>query len=260
MTYDTLILERDGAVAVVTINRPKVLNALNAQTVDDIRRAMLELRQDAEVRAVIVTGAGDKAFVAGADIGELATQDPTRGREMAMRGQHVLDLVEQLGKPTIAALNGFALGGGCELAMACTFRVAADTARLGLPEINLGIIPGYGGTQRLARIIGRSQALELILTGRHVAAAEALALGLVTRVVPAATLMDEARALAAELAGKAPLAVRYALEAVTRGLDIPFAQGCALEATLFGLAVATEDMREGTRAFLEKRKPSFTGR
>jgi len=260
MTYDTLILERDGAVAVVTINRPKVLNALNAQTVDDIRRAMLELRQDAEVRAVIVTGAGDKAFVAGADIGELATQDPTRGREMAMRGQHVLDLVEQLGKPTIAALNGFALGGGCELAMACTFRVAADTARLGLPEINLGIIPGYAGTQRLARIVGRSQALELILTGRHVAAAEALALGLVTRVVPAATLMDEARALAAELAGKAPLAVRYALDAVTRGLDMPFSQGCALEATLFGLAVATEDMREGTRAFLEKRKPSFTGR
>ena len=260
MTYDTLILERDGAVAVVTINRPKVLNALNAQTVDDIRRAMLELRQDTEVRAVIVTGAGDKAFVAGADIGELATQDPTRGREMAMRGQHVLDLVEQLGKPTIAALNGFALGGGCELAMACTFRVAADTARLGLPEINLGIIPGYAGTQRLARIVGRSQALELILTGRHVAAAEALALGLVTRVVPAATLMDEARALAAELAGKAPLAVRYALDAVTRGLDMPFSQGCALEATLFGLAVATEDMREGTRAFLEKRKPSFTGR
>ena len=260
MSYDTLTLVRDGAVAVLTINRPKVLNALNAQTVDDIRRAMLELRQDAEVRAVIVTGAGDKAFVAGADIGELATQDPTRGREMAMRGQHVLDLVEQLGKPTIAALNGFALGGGCELAMACTFRVAADTARLGLPEINLGIIPGYAGTQRLARIVGRSQALELILTGRHVAAAEALALGLVTRVVPAATLMDEARALAAELAGKAPLAVRYALDAVTRGLDMPFSQGCALEATLFGLAVATEDMREGTRAFLEKRKPSFTGR
>jgi len=260
MSFDTLTLERDGAVAVLTINRPKVLNALNAQTVDDIRRAMLELRQDAEVRAVIVTGAGDKAFVAGADIGELATQDPTRGREMAMRGQHVLDLVEQLGKPTIAALNGFALGGGCELAMACTFRVAADTARLGLPEINLGIIPGYAGTQRLARIVGRSQALELILTGRHVAAAEALALGLVTRVVPAATLMDEARALAAELAGKAPLAVRYALDAVTRGLDMPFSQGCALEATLFGLAVATEDMREGTRAFLEKRKPSFTGR
>jgi enoyl-CoA hydratase len=260
MGYDTLILDRDGAVAVVTINRPKVLNALNAQTVDDIRRAMLELRQDTEVRAVIVTGAGDKAFVAGADIGELATQDPTRGREMAMRGQHVLDLVEQLGKPTIAAVNGFALGGGCELAMACTFRVAADTARLGLPEINLGIIPGYAGTQRLARIIGRSQALELILTGRHVTAAEALALGLVTRVVPAAALMDEARAFAAELASKAPLAVRYALDAVTRGLDMPFAQGCALEATLFGLAVATEDMREGTRAFLEKRKPSFTGR
>jgi enoyl-CoA hydratase len=260
MSFDTLTLERDGAVAVLTINRPKVLNALNAQTIDEIRRAALELRQDAAVRAVIVTGAGEKAFVAGADIGELATQAPTRGREMAMRGQHVYELVEHLGKPTIAAVNGFALGGGCELAMACTFRLAADTARLGLPEINLGIIPGYAGTQRLARLVGRDRAMDLVLSGRHVSAADALAMGLVTRVVPAASLMDEARAWAAELAGKAPLAVRYAMDAISRGLDLPFAQGSALEATLFGLAVATEDMREGTRAFLEKRKPVFTGK
>jgi enoyl-CoA hydratase len=260
MSYDTLTLVRDGAVAVLTINRPKVLNALNAQTVDEIRRAMLELRHDDAVRSVIVTGAGEKAFVAGADIGELSTQDPASGREMAMRGQHVYDLVEHLGKPTVAAINGFALGGGCELAMACTFRLAADTARLGLPEVNLGIIPGYGGTQRLARLVGRDRAMDLVLTGRHVGAADALAIGLVTRVVPAASLMDEARAFATELAGKAPLAVRYAMDAITRGLDMPFAQGCALEATLFGLAVATEDMREGTRAFLEKRKPSFSGK
>jgi enoyl-CoA hydratase len=260
MTFETLIVARDGAVAVVTINRPAVLNALNAQTVDDLRRALLELRRDEEVRAVVVTGAGEKAFVAGADINELSRQHPAAGRDLAARGQHVFDLVEHLGKPVIAAINGFALGGGCELAMACTFRIAADGARLGQPEINLGIIPGYGGTQRLPRLVGRDRAMELILTGRHVTAAEALAMGLVTRVVPAAILMDEALALATELASKAPLAVRYAMVAVNRGLDMPFEQACAYEAALFGLATATEDMREGTRAFLEKRKPTFVGR
>jgi len=260
MTFDTLILARDGAVAVLTINRPAVHNALSAQTLDDLRRAVLDLRRDDEVRAVIITGAGEKAFVAGADINELARQQPASGRDMATRGQHVFDLLEHMGKPVIAAINGFALGGGCELAMACTFRIAADTARLGQPEVNLGIIPGYAGTQRLARLVGRDRAMELVLTGRHVTAADALAMGLVTRVVPAATLMDEAMALATELASKAPLAVRYAMDAINRGVDMPFAQGCAYEATLFGLATATEDMREGTRAFLEKRKPTFVGR
>lgn len=259
MAYQNLIVARDGAVAVVTVNRPAVLNALDAKTMDELRVAALELRHEAGVRAVILTGAGEKAFVAGADISELAQQIPVRGREMALRGQHVFDLIETLGKPVVAAINGFALGGGCELALACTFRVAADTARLGQPEINLGIIPGYAGTQRLARIVGRDRALELILTGRHVTAQEALAMGLVTKVVPSASLMEEASTFARELASKAPIAVRLAIDAVNRGLEMSFADGCALEAALFGLAASTEDMREGTRAFLEKRKPAFKG-
>lgn len=260
MTYENLLVTREAAVALVTINRPAVLNALNAKTVDDLRRAMLELRHDHDVRAVILTGAGEKAFVAGADINELASATALGGRDLAMRGQHVFDLIEQLGKPTIAAINGFALGGGCELAMACTVRIAADTAKLGQPEIDLGIIPGYGGTQRLPRLVGKDRAMDLILTGRRVSAAEALAMGLVTRVVPAATLMDEARALAATLAAKAPVALRLAMDAVNRGLELPLADGCALEASLFGLCAASEDMQEGTRAFLEKRKPEFKGR
>ena len=260
MSYENLLLARDGAVAVLTLNRPEKLNALNARTIDELRRALLELRHDEAVRAVVITGAGEKAFVAGADIAELASGTPVSGRELALRGQHVFDLVEHLGKPTIAAINGVALGGGCELAMACTFRIAADTARLGQPEINLGIIPGYGGTQRLPRLIGRDRAMDLVLTGRHVPADEALALGLVTRVVPAAALMAEAMALATTLAAKAPVALRLAMEAITRGLEMPLADACAYEATLFGLAMATDDMKEGTRAFLEKRKPAFTGR
>ena len=259
MAFDNLLLDRDGRVACVTINRPAVLNALNTETLDELRVAILDLKQDDDVRVVIVTGAGEKSFVAGADINELALQTPTTGREHALAGQQVFDLIENLGKPVIAAVNGFALGGGCELAMACTLRIAADTARLGQPEINLGIIPGYAGTQRLARLVGKGRALELILTGAQVSAAEAESIGLVNRVVPAAHLMGEVRKLAAMLSAQAPVAVRYALSAVTKGLDMPFAEGCVLEATLFGLVVATEDMREGTRAFLEKRKPTFTG-
>lgn len=260
MAFDNLLLDRDGRVACVTINRPAVLNALNTEMLDELRVAILDLRQDDDVRVVIVTGAGEKSFVAGADINELALQTPTTGREHALAGQQVFDLIENLGKPVIAAVNGFALGGGCELAMACTLRIAADTARLGQPEINLGIIPGYAGTQRLARLVGKGRALELILTGAHISAAEAESIGLVNRVVPAARLMGEVRKLAAMLSAQAPVAVRYALSAVTKGLDMPFAEGCVLEATLFGLVVATEDMREGTRAFLEKRKPAFTGK
>jgi enoyl-CoA hydratase len=255
-----LLIERDGAVAIVTVNRPAVLNALNTQTIDELRRTILALKHDDGVRAVVITGAGQKAFIAGADINELAVQSPTSGRGHAATGQHVFDLIENMGKPVIAAINGYALGGGCELAMACTLRLAADTAKIGQPEINLGIIPGYAGSQRLPRLIGRGPALELLLTGDQVTAQEAQRLGLVNRVVPATELMPEARKLAATLASKAPIAVRYIIEAVNRGLQMNFADAQAYEATLFGLVASTEDMREGTRAFLEKRKAEFKGR
>jgi enoyl-CoA hydratase len=260
MPFDNLLLERDGAVVVVTINRPKVLNALNSATVDELRRAMLELKADESVRAIVLTGAGEKSFVAGADINELAVQTPSGGREHALSGQHVFDVIENLGKPVIAAINGFALGGGCELAMACTLRIAADTARLGQPEINLGLIPGYAGTQRLPRLVGKGRAMEMILTGTPIAADEAQRIGLVNRVVPAAELMAEARKLAAQLAASAPIAMRYIINAVNKGMEMPFAEACQYEATLFGLIASTEDMKEGTRAFLEKRKASFQGR
>jgi len=260
MSFENLLLDRDGPVAIVTINRPRVLNALNAQTIDELRRAMLELQRDAQVRAIVLTGAGEKSFVAGADINELAVQTPTGGREHALAGQHVLDVIESLGKPVIAAINGFALGGGCELAMACTLRLAADSARLGQPEISLGLIPGYAGTQRLARLVGKSKAMEMCLTGAPITADEALRLGLVNRVVPAAALMDEARKLAAQLAGNAPIAMRYIISAINKGLEMPFAEASQYEATLFGLVASTDDMREGTTAFLEKRKPQFHGR
>jgi enoyl-CoA hydratase len=258
--FENLQFAREDAVAVITIDRPKVLNALDSRTLDELRRAVIEIETDPGVRVAIITGAGDRAFAAGADIGELAAQRPAESRDHARRGQHVLGLIEALGKPVIAAINGFALGGGCELALACTLRIAADTARLGQPEINLGLIPGFGGTQRLARVVGRSTALELLLTGRQISAGEALRIGLVNRVVPAATLMTEARALAAELAGKPVVASRYILEAVVHGTDLPLDQGQILEASLFGLVTATDDMREGTAAFLEKRMPVFKGR
>jgi len=263
MTLDDLqhiLVERDGAVATITINRPKVLNALSMATLDELRRAILALKYDDGVRAIILTGAGDKSFIAGADINELSEQTPVGGREHALRGQHVLDLVEHMGKPVIAAINGYALGGGCELAMACTIRIAADSAKLGQPEINLGIIPGYGGTQRLSRLIGRGRALELMLTGDQLTAAEAHRLGLVNRVVTGANLMGEARKLAHALAAKAPIAVRYIIDAVNKGLQMPLPEAQVFEATLFGLVSTTEDMREGTRAFLEKRKAEFKGK
>jgi enoyl-CoA hydratase len=260
MAFDNLLLERDGAVATITINRPKVLNALNAPTLDDLRRAILELKFDDGIRVVIVTGAGDKSFVAGADINELAVQTPTSGREHALTGQHVFDLIENMGKPVIAAINGYALGGGCELAMACTLRVAADAAKLGQPEIALGLIPGYAGTQRLPRLIGKGKAMEMILTGAPIAADEAQRIGLVNRVVPAAELLSETKKLAAQLASSAPIAMRYIINAINKGVEMPFAEACQYEATLFGLVASTDDMHEGTKAFLEKRKPTFTGR
>ena len=259
MSFENLLLERDGAVAVLTINRPQVLNALSTQTLDELRRAVLELKHDAGIRVVIITGAGEKSFVAGADINELAVQRPVEGKEHALRGQHVFDLIENMGKPVIAAINGYALGGGCELAMACTLRLAADSARLGQPEINLGIIPGYGATQRLPRLVGKGVALDLLLTGRQITAQEALQIGLVNRVVPAAGLMTDVRALAAELAAKAPVAAQYIIEAVNRGLEVSYDKAQFLEATLFGLVASTDDMREGTSAFLAKRKPTFKG-
>jgi enoyl-CoA hydratase len=260
MSSDSLLLERDGPVATVTFNRPHVRNALNAETLGALGEAMRELQADDRVRVVILTGAGDKAFVAGADINELALQTPTSARAFALAGQHVFDIVEGLGKPVIAAINGYALGGGCELAMACTIRLAADTAAIGQPEINLGIIPGYAGSQRLARLVGKGKAMELLLTGVSVSAAEAQRIGLVNRVVGVSELMNEARTLADQLARNAPIAMRYILDAVNRGLEMPFAQAAEYEATLFGLVAATDDMREGTRAFLDKRKPDFKGR
>lgn len=260
MPFENLLVARDAHVATLTISRPAVLNALNAATLDELRRAVLECRHDEDVRAVIITGAGEKAFVAGADINELAVTSAVEGKELALRGQHVFDLIERLGKPVIAAINGFALGGGCELAMACTIRLAADTARFGQPEINLGLIPGYAGSQRLPRLVGKGIAMEILLTGDMVSAPRAYEIGLVNRVVPAAELMTEAKKLAQALAAKAPIAVRFIIEAVNQGLESPFAAGEYLETSLFGTIASSEDMREGTKAFLEKRKPVWQGK
>ena len=260
MSFDNLLIERDGPVAIVTFNRPKVLNALNAQTLAELSRAMAECKQDAGVRAIVLTGAGDKSFVAGADINELAMLSPIAGKDHARTGQRVFDEIEQLGKPVIAAINGFALGGGCELAMACTLRIAADTARFGQPEVNLGLIPGYAGSQRLPRLVGKGVALEILLTGDMIGAQRAHEIGLVNRVVPAADLLPEAKKLAHVLAAKAPIAVRYIIDAVNQGLDTPLAQGQYLETTLFGTIASSEDMREGTKAFLEKRKAAWQGK
>lgn len=260
MPLENLILERDGAVAVVTVNRPAVLNALNRATVGEIGDVMADLRHDDAVRAVILTGAGEKAFVAGADINELAALSPDEGREYALRGQRVFDAIEGLGKPVIAAVNGFALGGGCELAMACTIRLAAESARFGQPEIKLGLIPGFAGTQRLPRLVGKGRAMEIILTGAMIDAREAWRIGLVNAVVPAAELRETALGMARGLASSAPIALRYGMAAVADGLEMTQTEGCRMEATLFGLIASTEDMREGTRAFLDKRKPEFKGR
>ena len=260
MAFDNVRVEYDDAVAIVTVNRPEVRNALNTATLGELRAAFLDIQQTSSVKAVVITGEGDQAFVAGADISELAALTPVAAREHARAGQQVFDLVETLGKPVIAAINGWALGGGCELAMACTIRLAAEHARLGQPEIGLGLIPGFGGTQRLPRLVGRGKALEMMLSGAPITATEAERIGLVNRVVTGATLLAEAKSLAATLAAQPPLAVRAILEAVDTGLEGSAEEGLAHEAGLFGLMAATEDMREGTRAFLEKRKARFTGR
>jgi enoyl-CoA hydratase len=260
MPFDNLHVERESSVAVLTVQRPQRLNALDTRTLDELEQAALDLQKDDSIHAIILTGAGERAFVAGADISDIAQDTPEGARARAVQGQRVFDLIEHLGKPVIAAVNGFAFGGGCELAMACTLRLAADTARFGQPEINLGIIPGFAGTQRLTRLIGKTRALELILTGRQITAEEALAIGLINRVVPSTELMKEARSLAAELAAKPRIAVRYVLEAVNRGIEMSFADACRLEAALFGMVTTTDDMKEGTTAFLEKRKPVFRGK
>ncbi len=260
MAYENLLYEVKDAVAYITFNRPKVLNALNEKTMEELDACIGEARGDDGVRALILTGAGEKAFVAGADINELARHTPVGGKEATLFGQGVLRRLETAGKPSIAAINGFALGGGCELAMACTLRIASRTARLGQPEVKLGILPGYGGTQRLARLCGRGVAQQLVLTGEMISAEEALRIGLVNQVVEPGELMATAEAIAKKIIANAPLAVKYSMEAIDRGLEMPQEEGLYLEATLFGLLCATEDMREGTRAFLEKRAAQFKSR
>jgi enoyl-CoA hydratase len=260
MPYENLLYETSDRLARVTFNRPKVLNALNRQTVEELGDCLDRAHDDADVRALILTGAGEKAFVAGADINELAQRTPVDGKDFSLFGQEIFHRLETLGKPSIAAINGFALGGGCELALACSIRIASRNARLGQPEVKLGILPGYGGSQRLARLCGKGVAHELILTGDMISAEEALRIGLVNRVVEPAELLPAAEMIARKIIANAPLAVKFAIEAVERGLEMPQEEGLFLEATLFGLCCATEDMREGTRAFLEKRSPQFKGK
>ena len=258
--FANVLYEKKGAVAYVTINRPKVLNALNTPTWTDIRSAFEGAKADPSVHGVILTGAGDKAFIAGADISELAHVDAYEAEESSRVGQSVLDFIENLGKPVIAAVNGFALGGGCETAMACTIRIAAEHAKFGQPEVKLGLLPGGGGTQRLPRLVGKGRALQLILTGETISAQEAYRIGLVNEVVPSANLIERAEAILKQITANAPIAVKFSLEAANKGLETSQAEGFALEASYFGICAATEDKKEGTSAFLEKRAPQFHGR
>jgi enoyl-CoA hydratase len=260
LTLANVAYEKKGGVAYVTVNRPKVLNALNTPTWADLRAAFEDARDDPAVRGVILTGAGDKAFIAGADIGELAHATALEAEESSRFGQKVLDLIENLGKPVIAAVNGFALGGGCETAMACTIRIAVDTASFGQPEVKLGLLPGGGGTQRLPRLVGKGRALQLILSGGMISAQEAYRIGLVNEIVPAANLVARAGEILKQISANAPVAVRLSLEAVNKGMDTSQSEGFALEASYFGLCAATDDKKEGTSAFLEKRAPQFHGR
>jgi enoyl-CoA hydratase len=260
MTYSNILLEKKHSIAYVTVNRPKVLNALNMATMEELRAAFTDIKDDAAIRVAIITGAGEKAFIAGADISELAKHNAVSGKEYTHRGQSVLDLIENLGKPVIACINGFALGGGCELALACTMRLASDNAKLGQPEVKLGIIPGYGGTQRLPRLVGKGIAMQMVLAGEMITAQEAHRIGLVNEVTAAAELIPRAEAIAAKIIANAPLAVQYAMEAVNKGLDMTLAEGMFLEAALFSVACSSEDKKEGTTAFLEKRPAQFKGK
>jgi len=260
MSYENLLYEKKHGIASITFNRPKVLNALNRKTVEELLQVLLDARGDSSVRVLILTGSGEKAFVAGADINELAQQTPVNGKEFSLFGQSVFHLLETIGKPSICAINGFALGGGCELALCCSIRLASKTAKLGQPEVKLGILPGYGGSQRMARLCGKGMAHELCLTGEMITAEEAQRIGLVNHVYEPAELLPAADAMAQKIIEKAPLAVKYCMEAIERGVEMPLEEGLFLEATLFGLCCATEDMREGTKAFLEKRVAQFQGR
>lgn len=258
-SFENLRYAKKNQTAFITINRPKVLNALNALTIQELGRAFQSVRDDDDVRVAIVSGEGEKAFVAGADINELALLDAVDGHALSVRGQVVFSLVESCGKPVIAAVNGFALGGGCELALACTFRIASENARFGQPEVKLGIIPGFGGTQRLPRLVGQGRALQILLTGEMIHAEEALRIGLVNEVLPADELLPRAEALARKIIANAPLATHYCLDAVNKGLNLPLAEGLAYEAAMFGLCSSTADKNEGTEAFLEKRTAQFKG-
>jgi len=257
---ENIKLETRNKIAYITIDRPKVLNALNMQTMEELRQAFTQVKDDKDVRVVVLTGAGEKSFVAGADINELQKNNPVEAKEYTHRGQAVLDLIENLGKPVIACINGFALGGGCELAMACTMRLASENAKLGQPEVKLGIIPGYGGTQRLPRLVGKGVAAQLLLTGDMISAQEAHRIGLVNEVVPASELIPRAEAIAQAIIKNAPLAIQYCLEAVNHGMEMSQQEGLFLEAALFSVCCATEDKKEGTTAFLEKRAANFQGR
>jgi enoyl-CoA hydratase len=260
MGYENLLYEVRDGIAFITFNRPKVLNALNRKTMEELREALLASRDDAAVRVLILTGAGEKSFVAGADISELAQRTPVDGKDFSLFGQSVLHLLETMGKPSICAINGFALGGGCEIALTCSIRLASKTAKLGQPEVKLGIIPGYGGSQRLARLCGKGVAHEVCLTGEMITAEEAHRIGLVNHVYEPAELLSAAEALAKKIMANGPIAVKYTMEAIERGVEMPLEEGLFLEATLFGLSCATEDMREGTKAFLEKRPAAFKGK
>jgi len=260
MSYENILFEKKNAIAYVTVNRPKVLNALNLATMEELRAAFHEIKNDLGVRVVVLTGSGEKAFIAGADIGELAKNDAITAKEYTHRGQSVLNLIENLGKPVIACINGFALGGGCEIAMACTMRLASENAKLGQPEVKLGIIPGYGGTQRLPRLVGKGLALQLLLTGEMISAQEAHRIGLVNEVAAPSDLIPRAEAIAQKIISNGPLAVQYTIEAVNKGMETTLAEGLYMEAVLFGMASATEDKKEGTSAFLEKRAPQFKGK
>ncbi len=258
--YETVLLAIDNRIATVTLNRPEKLNALNARARSDLREVFGFIKTSPEVDVVIITGAGQKAFAAGTDIGELKALTTESGKEFSAKGQAVLDLIENLGKPVIAAINGYALGGGCEMALACHIRIAAENAKLGVPEVNLGLIPGYGGTQRLARLIGTGRAMELILTGKQIDAKEAERIGLVNMVVPRAELLPRAMELAHTIGRKGQLSIRMALKAVHVTQEANLTDGLQLEAALFGICCASEDAREGTAAFLEKRQPEFKNR
>ena len=260
MQFETIILSIKDRIATITINRPDKLNALNAQCKKELSTAFNGLKSSADVDVVILTGSGEKAFIAGTDIGELTALNAKTGKDFADGGQAIFDQIQHLGKPVIAAINGYALGGGCELALACHIRIASENAKFGQPEVNLGIIPGYGGTQRLARTIGIGKATEMILTGNQIGATEALKLGLVTNVVPLPELLPAATSLAQTIAGKGQLAIRMSLKALNASLEMPLSEGLKVESSLFGECCTTEDFKEGTKAFLEKRKPAFKGK